>query len=256
MKLKKNKKMNKNSIKQRMSSCHCRCHGQNCSNHKIEKECTNLNHSQIIPEKIDRNNGQYSLNYNYDIPLYNPYNMRAQENCKNNLSRQELLLKEVKKEINKNIPNMDLNNNIKERAQVLKDKINSMFLLKRMNEANKSIKDELEIGNNINNNMPNKYTFYNKRGKTPFFRRQMQNELKIENPYLNKLLTNIPKHEKHKSFKRKNAENLKLLFTNGIFRMKSYDAQQRNRYNKKFKGYASMIMPPNDLCRIGLINNC
>ena len=249
--------MNKNCVKPRMHSCHCGCHGHNCSNHIIEKECMNLNRSQIIQEKIDRNTSQYSLNYDYDNPLYNPHNINAQENCKNNLSRQELLLNEVKKEINKNDPNLECNYTIKERAQALKDKINCLFLLKRMSKANQNIKKELQINNNFNSSMPNKFTFCNnKRGKTPFFRRQIQKELKLENPYLKKLLTNIPRHEKNRSTKRQNADNIKLLFTNGIFRMKSYDEKKRNIFNKKFNGYASFIMPPNDLCRIGLINNC
>ena len=249
--------MNKNSVKPRLHSCHCGCHRHNCSNHIIEKECIHLNRSQIVQEKIDRNNSQCSLNYDYDNPLYNPQDGNAQENCKNNLSRQELLLNEVKNEINKHDPNLDCNYTIKERAQVLKDKINSLFLLKKMSKANKNIKKEFESNNNFNSSMPNKFTFYNnKRGKTPFFRRKIQNELKIENPYLKKLLTNIPCHDKKRSAKRQNSENIKLLFTNGIFRMKSYDEKKRNIFIKKFNGYASFIMPPNDLCRIGLINNC
>ena len=249
--------MNKNSDKPRLHSCHCGCHRHNCSNHIIEKECIHLNRSQIVQEKIDRNNSQCSLNYDYDNPLYNLHDGNEQENCKNNLSRQELLLNEVKNEINKHDPNLDCNYTIKERAQVLKDKINSLFLLKKMSKANKTIKNEFESNNNFNSSMPNKFTFYNnKRGKTPFFRRKIQNELKIENPYLKKLLTNIPCHDKKRSAKRQNSENIKLLFTNGIFRMKSYDEKKRNIFNKKFNGYASFIMPPNDLCRIGLINNC
>jgi len=48
--------------------------------------------------KIDRNNGQYSLNYNYDIPLYNPYNISAQENCKNNWD-ELIVLQKLKDEI-------------------------------------------------------------------------------------------------------------------------------------------------------------
>ena len=77
--------MNKNCVKPRMHSCHCGCHGHNCSNHIIEKECMNLNRSQIIQEKIDRNNSQYSLNYDYDNPLYNPHNINIiiQKNKKN-----------------------------------------------------------------------------------------------------------------------------------------------------------------------------
>ena len=42
--------MNKNCVKPRMHSCHCGCHRHNCINHIIEKECTNLNRSQIIQE--------------------------------------------------------------------------------------------------------------------------------------------------------------------------------------------------------------
>ena len=249
--------MNKNLSKPRLNSCHCGCHEQYCPNHIIHQECINLNQSQMMPEKIDRNNSQFSLNYNYDLPLYEPQNNNnPQENCNNNLSRQEILLNQVKNEINKSDLTMGPKYNLKERALVLKDRINSLFLLKKMNNANKCIKKELDINNNIHSNISSKFTFYNQRDKTPYQKRKIQNEIKIENPQLKKMLTNIPRHEKNKSAKRQNAENMKLLFTNGIFRMKSYDAKKANNYNKKFNGYSSMIMPPNDLCRIGLINNC
>ena len=76
----------------------------------------------------------------------------------------------------------------------------------------------------------------NKRGKTPFFRRKLENELNVENANLKKMLSNIPRHEKNKSAKRQNEENMKLLFTSGIFRMKSFDAKNAmNNKNKKFK---------------------
>ena len=264
--------MNKTLIKSKLDSCNCLCH-EHCIPEHVVQECVNINKSQIIPEPIDRNmNNQLSFNYSYDSPLYINKNKKEEEKQTGGnytYSRQSLLFNEVKKEIEKNDINSNRKYDIRERAQVIKEKIDNIFLLKKMNNANRNIRKEFDIknkmnnDNNINNNITiNKFTFYeklnmNKKGKTPFFRKKLENELNVENQNLKKMLSNIPRHEKNKSAKRQNEENMKLLFTNGIFRMKSYDAKNiMNNKNKKFNGYTSMVMPPNNLCVIGLKNNC
>ena len=73
--------------------------------------------------------------------------------------------------------------------------------------------------------------------------------MKIENPHLKRLLSSVPRHEKNKTGKRQSDEKEKYVFTNGIFRMKSFDS----RYNKRFTGYSSMVMPPNDLNKLNFV---
>ena len=262
--------MNKAFMKPKLDSCNCMCH-EHCIPEHIVSECINVNRSQIIPQPIDRNNNHLSFNYSYDNPLFITKKNKEEEkqinnNC--NYSRQSLLFNEVKKEIEKNDINSNKEYNIRQRAQVIKEKIDNIFLLKKMKNANRNIKKEFDIknkmdnDNNINNVIINKFTFceklnMNKRGKTPFFKRKLENELNVENPLLKKMLSNIPRHEKNKSAKRQNEENMKLLFTNGIFKMKNFDTKNiMNNKNKKFNGYTTMVMPPNNLCVIGLKNNC
>ena len=77
----------------------------------------------------------------------------------------------------------------------------------------------------------------------------MEREFVVENPHLKRLLSSVPKHEKNKSGKRQIDEKEKYVFTNGIFRMKSFDS----KYIKRFNGGASMVMPPNDLNKLNFI---
>ena len=173
------------------------------------------------------------------------------------------MLNEVKSEIEKDNINLKRKYDIRERAKAIKDKIDTIFLLKKMNK-NKKIKNENDIKNNFDNNKSNanniikKFTFcenlnynnFNKMGKASLFRKKIEHELKLENPTLKRLLPSVPRHEKNKSGKRQIDEKQKLLFTNGIFRMKSFDA----KYNKKYTGYSSMIMPPNSLSKLPLMS--
>ena len=239
-----------------IENCHCLCHHEHCNSNFVP-ECIhlNLNQSQIIPEPIERNISQRSFNYNYDSPLFNPKKENEiiiNDINNNTYSRQSILLNEVKNEINKDNLNLSRKYDIKERAKVIKDKINTLFLLKRMN--NNKIINKNNFDNNNPNNIIKKFTFcensnfnnFNKKGKTPMFRKKIENELKWENPVLKRLLSSIPKHEKNRSGKRQADEKEKLLFTNGIFRVKSFDS----KYNKKFTGYSSMVMPPNILSKL------
>ena len=247
--------MNKTFIKHKLNSCKCHCH--ECNNRYNIPECIHMNRSHIISETIEPNLNQVSLNYNYNNPLFNSKINNNDERNNDNIIKQSILLNDIKNEIEKNNLNSSNKFDIRERAEAIKDKINSIFLLKKVN--NKNMRQIFNMKNCVNNFTPtNKYTFkenlnFNNRGRTPLYRRKMEKELKLENPHLKKLLSFCPRHEK-RSRKKENDERMKLIFTNGIFRTKSYD--MKNILNKKFTGYTSMIMPPNSLCQIGLINNC
>ena len=158
---------------------------------------------------------------------------------------------EVKNVINEDNLNLSRKYDIRERVKVIKDKINTLFLLKRMNN------NKINLKNNFDNNDPNniikKFTFcenynlnnFNKKG-TPLFRKKIEREINLENPLLKRMLSSVPRHERNRSGKRQADEKEKLLFTNGIFRVKSFDS----KYNKKFTGYNSMVMPPNSLNKL------
>ena len=130
-------------------------------------------------------------------------------------------------------------NKLIERAQAIKDKLDKILLLRKKN------KNSLFNSNNNIDNNNNKYSFYDiNRRKTPFIKRRIENELKLENPYLKNLLGKIPKHEKDKRKIRQSDDNYNLVFTNGFFRKRSDSID-----NKKFTGNSSMIMPPNKIYR-------
>ena len=229
--------MKKELSNPRINSCRCCCHYENC-NPTFVPECVNLNlnQSQMIPEKRENNiNTNLSFNYNYHSPLFNPKKPNEFD--------------EIKKEIEKNNLNDNKKYDIRERAKAVKDKINAIFLLKKMNK-NKLSKDDI----NYNLYSGKKYTFFdnlkfNKKEKETIFRKKMEREFVVENPHLKRLLSSVPKHEKNKSGKRQIDEKEKYVFTNGIFRMKSFDS----KYIKRFNGGASMVMPPNDLNKLNFI---
>ena len=164
----------------------------------------------MIPEKRENNiNTNLSFNYNYHSPLFNPKKPNEFD--------------EIKKEMEKNNLNDNKKYDIRERAKAVKDKINAIFLLKKMNK-NKLSKDDI----NYNLYSGKKYSFFdnlkfNKKEKETIFRKKMEREFVVENPHLKRLLSSVPKHEKNKSGKRQIDEKEKYVFTNGIFRMKRFD---------------------------------
>ena len=152
--------MNKELSNPRINSCRCCCHYENC-NPTFVPECVNLNlnQSQMIPEKRENNiNTNLSFNYNYHSPLFNPKKPNEFD--------------EIKKEMEKNNLNDNKKYDIRERAKAVKDKINAIFLLKKMNK-NKLSKDDI----NYNLYSGKKYTFFdnlkfNKKEKETIFRKK------------------------------------------------------------------------------------
>ncbi len=222
---------------------HCRCACHICVQH-VNPEFFNFNKSLIIPEPIERNNSYRSLNNNSKIPLFSSKSVNDIRDNEEGKEKEKIILDEINNEEEMSGSNIRRKNNLMLRVQAIRDKIDRIILLK-----NKNQNERLDLNNNIEQNNINKFTFYetpklSKKGKSPYFKRYFENEIKLENPHLKNLLKAIPRHEKDKYKINKSNENYELVFTNGLFRKKS------DSVDKKYIGNESMVMPPNNISRI------
>ena len=222
---------------------HCRCACHICIQH-VNPEFFNFNKSLIIPEPIERNNSYRSLNNNSKIPLFSSKSVNDIRDNEEGKEKEKIILDEINNEEEMSGSNIRRKNNLMLRVQAIRDKIDRIILLK-----NKNQNERLDLNNNIEQNNINKFTFYetpklSKKGKSPYFTRYFENEIKLENPHLKNLLKAIPRHEKDKYKINKSNENYELVFTNGLFRKKS------DSVDKKYIGNESMVMPPNNISRI------
>ena len=222
---------------------HCRCACHICIQH-VNPEFFNFNKSLIIPEPIERNNSYRSLNNNSKIPLFSSKSVNDIRDNEEGKEKEKIILDEINNEEEMSGSNIRRKNNLMLRVQAIRDKIDRIILLK-----NKNQNERLDLNNNIEQNNINKFTFYetpklSKKGKSPYFKRYFENEIKLENPHLKNLLKTIPRHEKDKYKINKSNENYELVFTNGLFRKKS------DSVDKKYIGNESMVMPPNNISRI------
>ena len=198
-----------------LSPCPCQCHFRNINVEINNKPQMNTNISTQNP------NSEYiSSNFGNKSPLL------------------------IRKEILNCINSTNWNNGsicrkfrLKERAQSIKDKINSKYFLKNINKPEKNWNDSL---NNIS-------TYTCRFSKSPVIYSMSSlkkniNNVNHENKYLKDLLSQVPRHEKDRYGSTILPDRFKLSFTNGNFRKKvNYD------FNKKYLGYSSAVMPPNDL---------
>ena len=222
---------------------HCRCACHICIQH-VNPEFFSFNKSLIIPEPIERNNSYRSLNNNSKIPLFSSKSVNDIRDNEEGKEKEKIILDEINNEEEMSGSNIRRKNNLMLRVQAIRDKIDRIILLK-----NKNQNERLDLNNNIEQNNINKFTFYetpklSKKGKSPYFKRYFENEIKLENPHLKSLLKRIPRHEKDKYKINKSNENYELVFTNGLFRKKS------DSVDKKYIGNESMVMPPNNISRI------
>ena len=222
---------------------HCRCACHICIQH-VNPEFFSFNKSLIIPEPIERNNSYRSLNNNSKIPLFSSKSVNDIRDNEEGKEKEKIILDEINNEEEMSGSNIRRKNNLMLRVQAIRDKIDRIILLK-----NKNQNERLDLNNNIEQNNINKFTFYetpklSKKGKSPYFKRYFENEIKLENPHLKNLLKAIPRHEKDKYKINKSNENYELVFTNGLFRKKS------DSVDKKYIGNESMVMPPNNISRI------
>jgi hypothetical protein len=220
MKINKNK-MNDIYNNQRVRDCRCPCH---CHCPCIHQDY--FNKSEIIS----------------DINVQNPNSEFLTSNCIN-----ESPLYSQKKLYNYTYsPNLENRNQfrkmrLRERAQSIKDKINSKYFLKGSNNSKYNRNDS------FNNNFGNDYSFQlnkNPLNQSMSYLKSKINKVNEENKYLNQLLSKVPRHEKSQS--KSYINNLRQSFSNEKYR-KIPNTFKSYANTKKYQGYTSVIMPPNDL---------
>jgi len=206
----------------RNKNCHCPCHCRCCPNDGFNNKSDIISN---INTKNPNSDFQSSSFNNFPFLGSNDFSNLTYDSNMNN---------------NRLMRNMKL----RERAQSLKDKINSKFFIEsinnnRGNRWNKSYNDF----NNLNNSFSPKLLRYpvNKSMST-LSQNRFGNE---DNQGLNKLLSKIPRHDKSPYSARSYFDKLKLSFSNGMTEKKPYNFKPY--LIKGNQGYTSVIMPPNDL---------
>lgn len=220
-------KKNKNKMygicnNQRMiNECPCPCH---CHSPCIHQD--NYNKSEIIPDINECNQNSEFLTSNCigESPLYSRKNIYNYSYT----------------------PDMDSRNlfrkmRLRERAQSIKDKINSKYFLKG------PISSSCKWNDSFNNQFGNKYTFQLNKNPVNQSMSSLKSKIKNineENKYLNQLLSIVPRHEKSPTKSYMN--NLRCSFSNEKFRKRPNDLKSFVN-TKKYQGYSSVVMPPNEL---------
>lgn len=142
---------------------------------------------------------------------------------------------------------------LRERAQSLKDKINSKCFIKNLNNSKKK-----NFWNNSFNKNYENFCTYNPSSKilnhSKSYLKSQIKSINNENKYLNELLSKVPRHEKNPYSSKSYMNKLKFSFISDKFKKKPNDIKTFIE-NKKCKEYSSMIMPPNDLESATIKNN-
>ena len=215
------------------TTCQCPCHLHcTCINEEYH------NKSDLLPDiNVQNPNSEYiSYSYNNITPTYiknQIYDYTYSPNWSNNCS-----IKSIK---------------LKERAQSLKDKINSKYFIQSINQRKKkNIWDD-----SFNNNFNNLYTFKGNKNYLNQSKSYLKSKIKNineENKHLNELLSKVPRHEKSPYSPKAYINKLKHSFPSVKYIKRQNDMKSILK-NKKYEGYSSMIMPPNDLEAL-TIKNC
>jgi hypothetical protein len=211
-----------------LSPCPCHCHSHYRNQIKINKS------------EIDNN--IYTQNPNSE---YSPSNYGK----KNPLFKAKEIINSINSPILNN-RNISRKLRLMERAQSIKDKINSKYFLKNINKPEKNWNDSL---NNISNYTSNYTCRYSKSPvmcSMPTLKKNINN-VNIENKILTKLLSKVPRHEKSQS--KSYINNLRQSFSNEKYR-KIPNTFKSYANTKKYQGYTSVIMPPNDLDAVAIKN--
>jgi len=218
----------------REKSCQCPCH---CHCRCINNELNSKSLSDI-----------YTQNPNSDFPtsFYNENNplLKSNDICNYIYSP------------NKN--DNDIKNiRLRERAQSIKDAINSRYFMNNIN--NKTCNNWNRSFKNNNNNFDNMYNFnlginpLNRNSLSPLMKNKFKKGIDDENWALKRLLSKVPRHAKSPRNNRTYMDNLRLSFSKNTFGRKPSIKSYIN--NRKLQGYTSVIMPPNDLDNIVIKNN-
>ena len=211
--------------KRNNEECQCPCH---LNNPCIKEEYHNK--SEILSDiNIQNPNSEFfSSNCNNKSPLFCPneiYDYTYSPNWNNETHFRKMRLRE--------------------RAQSLKDKINSKYFIKSLNNSKKN-----NIWNNsLNNNYENFCTYQPSTKILNHSKSYLKNQIKNinnENKYLNELLSKVPRHEKNPYSSKYYMNKLKFSFSSNKLEKKPNDMKTFIN-SKKYNGYSSMVMPPNDL---------
>ena len=215
------------------NECPCPCH--------LDCQCINedfMNKSEIFSNiNIQNPNTEYfSSNCINNSPLYNQnyiYNYSYSPNINNQCKIRKMRLRE--------------------RAQSLKDKINSKNFIKCINNP----KNKKNYKNSGDNNFDKLYTFQPNlksinQKKSSYIKNKINN-INEENKYLNQLLSKVPRHEKGK-YNSKYFNKLRFSFSSDKLGGKPNNFKCFIK-SKKYQGYSSMVMPPNDLDNIVIKNS-
>jgi hypothetical protein len=210
-------------------NCHCPRHCRRCTNDGFNSK------SDLLSNLNTRN-----PNADFQSSSFNNFPLLARNDICNLTYDSDM-----------NNKNLMRNLKLRERAQSLKDKINSKFFIEsinnnRGNRWNKSYNNF----NNLNNSFsPSILRYPPNKSLSTLSQNRFGNE---ENQVLKNLLSKIPRHDKSPYSAKSYMEKLKLSFSNGIgskpYNFKAY-------LNKENQGYTSVIMPPNDLETVIIRNN-
>ena len=221
---------NQREIEECQCPCHCHCP---CLNQEL------FNKSEIISDINIQNpkSDFFSSNFNNNSPLFNPkeiYNYTYSPNLNNRCQIRKMRLRE--------------------RAQSIKDKINSKDFLRNINKTKNNWNNS---NNNNNNKFENYYTFQLNNiplNKSISFLKNKIKNINDENKYLQQLLSKVPRHDKNPHSSKSYMDKLRRSFTMGNFGKIPNDLKCSFK-NKKYQGYSSMVMPPNDIDNIVIKNN-
>ena len=143
---------------------------------------------------------------------------------------------------------------LRERAHTLKDKINSRNFIESIN----NLKNKKNLKNSCDNYFDKFYQFQPNlksvnQSKSSYIKSKIKN-INEENKYLSQLLSKVPRHEKGKYNQRPYMTKLQFSFSSGKLRGKLNNTGCIIK-TKKYRGYSSLIMPPNDLDNVVIKND-
>ena len=214
-----------------VEECHCPCHCHcPCINPELFNKSENISDINIPSPKSE----YFSSTFNNHNPIFTPkeiYNYTYSPNLNNTCHFRKMRLRE--------------------RAQTIKDKINSKNFLQNINKSNSNWNISCKNSFEKDYMLPlNKSPLKNNKS---LLKNTIKN-INDENKYLQELLSKVPRHEKNPYSSKSYINKLKKSFKIGNIGKKPNDLKC-SLNNKKFQGYSSMIMPPNDIENVIIKNS-
>lgn len=211
-------------------NCRCPCHCGSCTNDEIN------NKSDIISNINTQN-----PNSDFQSSSFNNFPVLGRNDFYNLTYDSDLTNKHLMRSMK-----------LRERAQSLKDKINSKFFIESINNnrGNRWNKSYNNFNNLDNNFIPKILRYPLNKSISTLLQNRFGND---ENQVLKNLLSKIPRHDKSPYSAKSYIDKLKLSFSNGVIGNKSYNFKPY--LSKANQGYTSVVMPPNDLEDVIIRNN-